>query len=66
MTELELFEQSIPTIAEMVVECKKMSPENYMKAKEEILHKTAESASPFISKIFIVIDSMLQKEGTIV
>lgn len=59
MTEMELFEQNIPMIAEMVVEARKMDRCDYEDWKREMLGAAADSAKPFISKLIQVIDTKL-------
>ena len=44
MTEMELFEQNIPMIAEMVVEARKMDRRDYENWKKEMLEAAAGSA----------------------
>lgn len=64
MTERELFEQLIPQIAEIIVEARKLSKEQYNKWKQEVLDEVNVNGKPsgFIKKVFIVIESHL-KEG---
>lgn len=59
MTERELFIESIPQIAEIAVECKKMSPERYAEIKEELLQSVPEVARSFMKKVFLVVDKQL-------
>lgn len=66
MSERDLFMQSIPQIAEMIVEIQKMEPEQYEEFKRECLEEVkanAPSAAEFIEKVLIVIDTYLQEEG---
>lgn len=65
MSERDLFIQSIPQIAEMVVEIQKMEPEQYEEFKREYLEEVkanAPGAVEFIEKVLIVIDTYLQGE----
>lgn len=62
MTERELFIESIPKIAEMVVECRKMTTKEYTDIKNDILEKTSKTARPFMSKVFLVIDKQLYEK----
>ena len=61
MTERELFIESIPMIAEIVVECRKMSSERYAEIKEEILQSAPEVTRSFMKKVFTVVESQLQR-----
>lgn len=66
MSERDLFIQSIPQIAEMIVEIQKMKPEQYEEFKREYLEEVkanAPIAVEFIEKVLIVIDTYLQGEG---
>ena len=68
MSERELFKQSIPQIAEMIVICRGMAPEQYQNFKKEWLAEVARDrpkALPFIRKVFIVIDTYLQEDGAV-
>lgn len=61
MTERELYIQSIPVIAEMVMECRKMTSKEYADIKNDILEKASKTARPFMRKIFAVIELQLQE-----
>ena len=66
MSERELFRQSIPQIAEMIMICRRMAPERYQQFKRDWLAEVgrrAEKALPFIRKVFIVIDTYLQEDA---
>ncbi len=68
MSERDLFMQSIPQIAEMIVEIQKMTPEQYEEFKREYLEEVkanAPGAVEFIEKVLIVIDSYLQEEEVV-
>ena len=59
MTERDLYEQNIPLIAEMVIECRKMTAKEYADIKKDILEKAQNAARPFMRKIFMVIEKLL-------
>lgn len=65
MTELELFYQCVPDIAEIIVELRKRTPEQQDQFKRECL-EYANDLSPFenvfIRKVFIVIDKYLKED----
>ena len=62
MTERELFYECIPQIAELVVECRKLTTEKYENFKKGILGQASEEVRPFMKKVFIVVDSQLHRE----
>ena len=59
MTERELFEQLIPQIAELIMEARKLSLEEFQSWKREMMEATPDRAKAFISKIFVVIEDNL-------
>lgn len=59
MSERELFEENIPMIAEIIIELRKLSAEEYRLWKAEVLANTPASVKGFIKKIFVVIDKYL-------
>ena len=62
MTERALYEQNIPLIAEIVVECRKLTQEEYENFKKNTIANAPETVRCFIKKVFIVIDDMLLKK----
>ena len=59
MTELDLYLQCIPMIAEMVVRCQKLSVQQYEEWKRETMETAPESVKGFLVKVFIVISTEL-------
>ena len=59
MTERDLFEQLIPQIAELIIEVRKLSVEEFQSWKREMMEATPDCAKAFISKIFVVIEDNL-------
>lgn len=63
MTELDLYLQCIPMIAEMIVICRKLPVQQYEEWKRETLETAPESAKGFLVKVFMVISAELEKVG---
>ena len=61
MTEYELFVSCIPTITEIIVECQRMPVQQYEEWKKETLEAAPDQVKEFMEKVFIVIDSYVQK-----
>ena len=59
MTERDVFVQAIPQIAEMVVEARKLTDEEFAQWKSGVLQDTPERIRPFIEKIYVVIEESL-------
>lgn len=59
MTERELFIQSIPQIAEMIVECRKLSEDEFQQWKSEVVREARDGAKSFIKKVIMVIEDNL-------
>lgn len=59
MTERDVFVQAVPQIAEMVVEARKLTDEEFAQWKSEVLQDTPERIRPFIEKIYVVIEESL-------
>lgn len=59
MSERSLFIQVIPQIAEMIVEARKITVEEFQKWHDEVMQTTPDKAKPFIEKIFIVVKNNL-------
>lgn len=59
MKEYEFLKECAPMIAEMVTECQKMTIEEYMNAKKEILQNTSVKAVAFMNKVFRIIETQL-------
>lgn len=63
MTELDLYLQCIPMIAEMIVICQKLPIQQYEEWKRETLEKAPESVKRFLVKVFVVISANLDREA---
>ena len=63
MTELDLYLQCIPMIAEMIVICQKLSVQQYEEWKRETLEAAPESVKRFLVKVFVVISAKLDREA---
>ena len=63
MTELDLYLQCIPLIAEMVIICQKLPIQQYEEWKRETMETAPESVKGFLVKVFIVISVELERIG---
>lgn len=66
MSERDLFMENIPQIANLIVEVKKLSKEQYEEWKREYLKEVQIvdlKALTYAAKIVYIIDQYLQKEG---
>lgn len=59
MTERDVFVQAVPQIAEMVVEARKLTDEEFAQWKSGVLQDTPERIRSFIEKIYVVIEESL-------
>lgn len=59
MTEREFYIQSIPQITEIIMECRRLSVEQYREWKIEVLRTTSLEAKLFAEKVLQVIDTIL-------
>ncbi len=59
MTEREFYIQSIPQITEIIMECRRLSVEQYREWKIEVLRTTSPEAKLFAEKVLQVIDTIL-------
>lgn len=59
MTERELYEHIIPQVAEMTVEARKLSSDEFQTWKRETIEAAPDIAKPFICKLFVVIENNL-------
>lgn len=59
MTERSVFIQAIPQIAEMVVEARKLTAEEFQEWHDEVMKSVPDKAKPFIEKLFIVVANNL-------
>lgn len=59
MTEFDLYLQCIPVIAETVVECRKLSAQQYEEWKSKTINATPDKLKSFIVKLFTVIENCL-------
>lgn len=64
MKERELFIQSIPLIAEITVESRKISDVEYEEWKHETLNNAPDTAKDFILKVLSIIDKYRQNGFT--
>lgn len=62
MTELDLYLQCIPMIAEIIVICRKLSVQQYEEWKRETMEAAPDTAKKFLGKVFIVISSELERK----
>lgn len=62
MTEYELFVSCIPMIAEIIAECQRMPVQQYEEWKQKTLEAAPDQVRKLMEKVFIVIDSFVQKE----
>lgn len=59
MTERDVFVQAIPQIAEMVVEARKLTGEEFQEWHDEVMKSVPDKAKPFIEKVFMVVANNL-------
>lgn len=59
MTERNLYVQSIPLVAEIIVERWKLSKSEFRQWKNEVMRETMDSAKPFMEKVIMVIEDNL-------
>ncbi len=59
MTEREFYIQVIPQITEIIMECRRLSVEQYREWKIEVLRTTSPEAKLFAEKVLQVIDTIL-------
>lgn len=59
MTEREMFIRAIPQIAEIIVEARKLTVEEFQEWHDEVMQEVPDKAKPFIEKIFIVVANNL-------
>lgn len=59
MTERDIFLQAIPRIAEMVVEARKLTVEEFQEWHDEVMKSVPDKAKPFIKKVFIFVSNNL-------
>lgn len=59
MTEREIFIQAIPQIAEIIVEARKLTVEEFQEWHDEVMQEVPDKAKPFIEKIFVVVANNL-------
>lgn len=57
--EREMFDVAVPKIAEMVVEARKLTDEEFAQWKSGVLQDTPERIRPFIEKIYVAIEESL-------
>lgn len=61
MTELDLYLQCIPMIAEMVSIFQKLSAQQYEEWKRETLETAPEAVKGFLVKVFVVISAEFER-----
>lgn len=59
MTERQCFEKCIPQIAEIIIEARKMTAEEYYEWKVETIRNMNGKLTDFMKKIFLVIEEYL-------
>lgn len=59
MTERELFIMCIPQIAEMIVECRKLSEDEFQQWEREFVRTVKSNEKSFIKKVIMVIEKCL-------
>ncbi len=59
MKEREFYIQVIPQITEIIIECRRLSVEQYREWKIEVLRTTSPEAKLFAEKVLQVIDTIL-------
>ena len=59
MTERDIFVHAIPQIAEMVVEARKLTGEEFQEWHDEVMKSVPDKAKPFIKRVFIVVANNL-------
>lgn len=59
MTERNIFVQTIPQIAYMVVEARKLTVEEFQEWHDEVMKSVPDKAKPFIEKVFVVVENNL-------
>jgi hypothetical protein len=59
LTEREFYIQVIPQITEIIMECRRLSVEQYREWKIEVLRTTSPEAKLFAEKVLQVIDTIL-------
>ncbi|NBJ97773.1 hypothetical protein D5282_10600 [bacterium 1xD8-48] len=62
MTELDLYLQHIPMIAEIIVRYRKLSAQQYEEWKRKTVEASPDAAKEFIIKVFTVISAELERE----
>lgn len=56
MSEYDLFVQCIPTIAKIIVQCRKMSETEFKEWKQKYVQNAPDNTKEFIKKVITVID----------
>lgn len=62
MTERAFLKECAPQIAEIVYECQKIDPKEYIDIKRELLEKVDERVRPFMSKVFMIVEQCLAEK----
>ena len=57
MTEHDLFVQSVPLIAEMIVEARKICDADFEEWKHEILNSATEEMKGFVLNVIVIVDT---------
>ncbi len=55
----KLREEIIQMVAEMVVECRKLSKSEFQQWKNEVMRETTAIAKPFIERVIMVVEDSL-------
>lgn len=59
MSERDLYLMFLPQIAELIVDCQRMTPEGYEQWKQETRESIPNEAVDFMEKVFVVVDRYL-------
>lgn len=63
MTELNLYLQCIPMIAELVIRFQNLSDQQYKDWKRKTMEAAPDTVKEFLGKVFIVISAELKRTG---
>ena len=55
----KLREEIIQMVAELIVECRKLSKSEFQQCKNEVMRETTATAKPFIERVIMVVEDSL-------
>ena len=55
----KLREEIIQMVAELIVECRKLSKSEFQQLKNEVMRETTATAKPFIERVIMVVEDSL-------